>query len=226
MREQWVRLSQNEQLAVMVAIVLLAAVLCGWLCPTGRKAFWIGFAVGVAFVVWKTWPAYYTALAGPYPANLANSKMLIIGIGAGAAPAGRRHSWSCSAGRLWSEEQEIQGVGPAVSAVRELEQDVGVARVFQSARADEVFAAQFLRIQSFLDKMVAIEELRSLAPSASLISRFHVRLGAQCVDVPLAKRVVPFAALTDENRVLREDVPQIGAPKAYGPYVCVESHGP
>jgi len=83
MSEQWVRLSQNEQLAVMVAIVLLTAIVLGSLTPTGRKAFWTGFAVGVVFVVWKTWPAYYTAFAGPYPASLANRKMLIIGIGAG-----------------------------------------------------------------------------------------------------------------------------------------------
>jgi hypothetical protein len=83
MSEQWVRLSQNEQLAVMVAIVLFAVMLVGSLCPTGRKAFWLGSAVGVAFVVWRTWPAYHTAFAGPYPANLANRKLLVIGVGAG-----------------------------------------------------------------------------------------------------------------------------------------------
>jgi len=83
MSEQWVRMSQNEQLAVMVAIVLLTVIVLGSLTPTGGKAFWLGFAVGVAFVVWKTWPAYYTAFAGPYPANLANRKMLVIGAGAG-----------------------------------------------------------------------------------------------------------------------------------------------
>jgi hypothetical protein len=76
MSEQWVRLSQNEQLAVMVAIVLLTVIVLG-ADPDGRQAFWLGFAVGVAFVVWKTWPAYYTAFAGPYPANLANRQMLV-----------------------------------------------------------------------------------------------------------------------------------------------------
>ena len=83
MSEQWVRLSQNEQLAVMVAIVLLPVMLLGSLCPTGRKAFWTGFMLGMVFVVWKTWPAYYTAFSGPYPSSLANRKMLIIGVGAG-----------------------------------------------------------------------------------------------------------------------------------------------
>jgi hypothetical protein len=83
MSEQWIRMSQNEQLAVMVAVVLLTVIVLGSLTPTGGKAYWLGFAVGVAFVVWKTWPAYYPAFVGPYPANLANSKMLIVDVGAG-----------------------------------------------------------------------------------------------------------------------------------------------
>jgi hypothetical protein len=51
-----VRFSQNEQLAAMIAVVLLKVIVLGSLTPT-------------AFVIWKTWPAYYTSFAGPYPVN-------------------------------------------------------------------------------------------------------------------------------------------------------------
>ena len=83
MGELWVRLSQTEQLAAMVVAVLVGTSILGLLLPTGRKAFWSGFAIGVAFVIWKTWPAYLTAVKGPYPADLANRRMLVIAIGAG-----------------------------------------------------------------------------------------------------------------------------------------------
>ena len=83
MPEMWLRLSQYEQLAAMVVAGLILTVVLGLLMPTGRKAFWSGFAVGIAFVIWKTWPAYYNVVAGPYPADLVNRKLLVIGIGAG-----------------------------------------------------------------------------------------------------------------------------------------------